>query len=452
MALTAGNRVNTFLKEYYQLLGILLGFTLVSLSLGPYTNFDTQVEFAAASSVVTQGLPFSSPGNLVNQPPLGFYINSLFLREFGVSYATGVAVVTLWGIGCVLLVFEVGKTFYNSRTGLVAAGLIALTPWQVVLSRSFLIDVPCLFFSLLSLLVGIHAIRKESLGLTLAAGVLFGVAFLTKFFAVFTLVPLALVFARYPPRDLKRALADGGLFAAPALLMYYLWYEAISKLGFFSFLGHNDFSSFTQGVTPSPYFLLNFFIDNPGLLLLLAVGVSLLLLVWTRNSFKASFFDIVCLATILGTAGVNMFLVLSLKLQVPYVDPVKYDYQLLPAFCLLGASLLDKLRLLHSGAVEQSKQRSVPFAVAVIGAILLAASVAVNGLTLASLVGKDTVFFRVEGDVAFSFQNVGGSGSGVQYLLLALGFAIVVVCMALAVKRKSPVSPLATVQSLSQGS
>jgi hypothetical protein len=93
--------------------------------------------------------------------------------------------------------------------------------------------------------------------------------------------------------------------------------------------------------------------------------------------------------------------------------------------------------------VEQSKQRSVPFAVAVIGAILLAASVAVNGLTLASLVGKDIVFFRVEGDVAFSFQNVGSLGSGVQYLLLAFGFVVVVACMALAVKRKYPAGSLA---------
>ncbi|HJW65629.1 MAG TPA: hypothetical protein VJ507_02475 [Candidatus Bathyarchaeia archaeon] len=27
---------------------------------------------------------------------------------------------------------------------------------------------------------------------------------------------------------------------------------------------------------------------------------------------------------------------------MPYVDPVKYDYQLLPAFCLLAASLVPK--------------------------------------------------------------------------------------------------------------
>ena len=59
MAITYQHRFSRFLKEQYPLLGILLGAALVSLSLGPYANFDTQVEFAAASSVVTQGLPYS---------------------------------------------------------------------------------------------------------------------------------------------------------------------------------------------------------------------------------------------------------------------------------------------------------------------------------------------------------------------------------------------------------
>jgi 4-amino-4-deoxy-L-arabinose transferase-like glycosyltransferase len=436
-------------KEYSLLVGVLVGAALVSLSLGPYANFDTQVEFAAASSVVTQGLPFSSPGNLVNQPPLGFYLNGFWLRAFGVSYGTGVAAVTLWGVGCVFLVYLVGRAFYSPRTGLVAAGVFALTPWQAVLSRSFLIDVPCLFFSLVFLLVGFYALRRGSLGLTLASGVLFGVAFLTKFFAVFTLIPLVLLFVRYPPKTLKLAFAEVGLFAAPALLMYYVWYEVVSKLGFFSFLGHNDFSSFTKGVTPSPSFLLRFFVDTPGLLLLFAAAVSLLVLVWVRNSFRASFFDVVCLATIVGTAGVNVFLVLSLNLNVPYVDPVKYDYQLLPAVCLLAASLVDKMRLLHVGGAGKPKRSKVPFFVSVVGVVLLAAAVAVNGLTLGSLVGKDTVLFRVEDDVAFSFQNVGAiPASSSQYALLVLGFLVVVACMLVGIGEK----PRKPSRGLAQGS
>ena len=426
-------KINVFLREHCTLLCILVGAALVSFSLGPYSNFDTQVEFAAASSVVTQGFPFASPGNLVNQPPLGFYLNGLFLGFFGLSYETGAVAVTFWGVGCVFLVYEIGKAFYNARIGLIAAAVFALTPWQVVLSRSFLIDVPCLFFSLLCLLVGLWAVRQASLKLTLASGILFGFAFLTKFFAVFSLIPLALLFVSQPPKGFKRMSIQILLFALPALLMYYLWYEVITGLGFFSFVGHNDFLSFTQGIKPSWFFLLNFFINNPGLLFLLATGISMLLVAWTHESFKSSFFDLVCLVTIVGTAGVNMFLVLSIGLVVPYVDPVKYDYQALPAFCLLGASLLQKTDLLrlHRRSEGQNSRNNMLFLASIIGGVFLAASIVVNGLTLGSLIGKETVLLKVEGDVAFSFQNVGfDPGSTLQYSLLALGFLVLVAVVA----------------------
>ena len=146
-------------------MGILLGSFLVSISLGPYSNWDAQTEFAAASGVIKWSLPYATPGNLINQPPVGYYIDALFFRVFGLSYGTGAYVITLFGLGCVFLVYEIGKTLYGKRAGLLAAALFGLTPWHVVLSRSFLIDTQCLFFSLLYLLVGILAIRKGSLKL-----------------------------------------------------------------------------------------------------------------------------------------------------------------------------------------------------------------------------------------------------------------------------------------------
>ena len=312
LTLTNKARLTTFLKEHYTLFGVLLGSMLVSISLGPYSNWDSQTEFAAASSVVHLGLPYATPGNLINQPPIGFYIDAVFLRAFGLSYTTGVAVITLFGVGCVFLLYKLGETLYGERTGLLAAGIFALTPWHVVLSRSFLIDTQCLFFSLLSLLVGIWAIRKASLKLTLASGILFGVALLTKLFAIFTLIPMAVMFAYYGLKSLKRGISQIMLFALPSFFMHYSWYEVISRLGFFSILTHTDFLSFSQRVTPSPFFLIRFFIDSPGLLFLLATIISFSLSLWIReHSTRIVFFDFVCLATIIGTASMNMLLVLK---------------------------------------------------------------------------------------------------------------------------------------------
>ena len=48
--------------------------------------------------------------------------------------------------------------------------LFGLTPWELILSRSFFIDVQCLFLSLLCLFIGIIAIRKGSFKLFMVTG------------------------------------------------------------------------------------------------------------------------------------------------------------------------------------------------------------------------------------------------------------------------------------------
>jgi 4-amino-4-deoxy-L-arabinose transferase-like glycosyltransferase len=442
LAQTNETRLTNLLKEHYALFGVLLGAALVSISLGPYSNWDSQTEYTAASSVIVYGVPFATYGNLINQPPIGFYINALFLRVFGLSYSTGVSAVTLFGVGCVFLVYEVGKTIYGTRTGLVAAALFALTPWHVVLSRSFLIDAQSLFFSLLSLLVGIWAVRKASLKLTLASGILFGTALLTKLFAVFTLIPLALIFAYYRPKSLKRVLGGIMIFVLPAFVMYYSWYEVISRLGFFSIFTHTDFLRLNQGGIPSPFFLIEFFIENIGLLFLLAIGVSVALSFWKRKYLsKTVFFDVVCLATVIGTAGVNMYLVLARGLWVPYVDPVKYDYLLLPAFCWLAASLVPKAYSFANHASAEVKRRKLFLAVTLVGLGLLVGAVLVNMRTLQTLTAQEYLLFRVGGDVGYSFVKLAPT-IGQQYLapVQGLGFVLIVVSLLWASKDKLSVS------------
>lgn len=428
MTVTIGRRLTSFLWENRALIVILIGAALVSVSLGPYSNWDTETEYAAASSVVQTGFPYATPGNLINQPPIGFYINAFFLRIFGLSYATGVAAVTLFGVGCVFMTYMIGKTIYGSNVALVAAGLFALTPWQVVLSRSFLIDVPCLFFSLASLFVGILALRRTSLKLSLASGILFGVAFETKFFAVFTLIPIALLFVYYRPKTLLRAIGMATFFVLPVFFMHYLWYESISNLGFFSFLSHGDFLDTSQ-FAATPFFLLKFFIANPGFLFLFVIGISTLLSVWMRKAFsKTMFFDLVCLATIVGTAAVNMYLVLVKGLLVPYVDPIKYDYQLLPAICWLAASLLPKAYHFVQSASTELTGRKLAFTVALVGLILLAGAILLNLGTLQALTGQDYLVFNTEGNIGFSFSRL-TPALGQPYLAptQALGFILIIV-------------------------
>ena len=147
----------------YSLLSVLIGSGLFTFVAGPYYNSDTTLEFQVATNVIKTGMPYLQTGYLLNQPPLGFYLDAVYFRVAGLSFSNGAAFITLFGLGSVLLVYLIGKEWYGKTTGLFAAAIFALTPWQLVFSRTFLIDAQCLFFSLLSLLIGVHAVKRDSI-------------------------------------------------------------------------------------------------------------------------------------------------------------------------------------------------------------------------------------------------------------------------------------------------
>ena len=200
------------LIEGFPLLIILIGAGLVAFSLGPFNNWDTSLEFEAASNTAKMGFPYVQGfGTAIDQPPLGFYVEALAFALFGLSVSTAVSLVTFFGLGTVALVYVLGRDFYGKLAGLLAAALFALNPWHLVISRSGLIDAQCLFFSLLCLIIGVVAIRKGSIKLALASGLVFAAAFLTKFYAVFVLIPLLLFFVYSKPKKPKFAFSAKSL-------------------------------------------------------------------------------------------------------------------------------------------------------------------------------------------------------------------------------------------------
>jgi 4-amino-4-deoxy-L-arabinose transferase-like glycosyltransferase len=430
--------IRKLLSENYPLLSILIGIVLLSVTMGPFKNGDTQLEYEAASGVIRWGIPYMKYyGDMINQPPLGFYIEAVFFKIVGLSFGNGVALITLFGLGCAVLVYKIGKVLYGKTTGLLAVALFASTPWQLVLSRSFLIDVQCLFFSLLCLFVGIHAIRKDSLKLFMVSGILFAIAFLTKFFAIFTLIPLALFYFHYRQKNLRRIFAVGAYFL-PALFLFFLWYEVIWGRGLFyadshATFSHDDFVSFNaSGVVPS-YFFVGTFLLNYGLgwFFMGAVVLSLLVCLLLRKLFsKFLVFDLICLATIVSVVSVNTFLGAGLNLSFPYNNAIKYDYQSLPFFSLLAASLASKcFSLFHSLRSKRKLKKLLFFSVALVGLFLLAASIFAN-LYSANLFSLwPSLLFRVEmgKDVGYSFINSKPiERIGLELDIQHLGFAFLI--------------------------
>jgi 4-amino-4-deoxy-L-arabinose transferase-like glycosyltransferase len=396
------------LSENYPLLGILIGTVLVSASIGPLLNIDTQLEFDAASGVIKWGLPYITYKNMINQPPLGFETGALFLKVFGLSYNTGVALITLIGLGCTVLVYQLGKTLYGKPTAILAAALFALTPWQFALSRSFLIDAQCLFFSLLCLLVGIYAIRKDSFVLFMLSGTLFATALLTKFFAVFILIPLTFFYFYRRQSKLKRVLVVVAYFL-PTLLFLVVWYQILTGRGLISIIVIEDFNNFNPvGTVPSFFFIINYLLDGLGALFLIATALSLVVSFAGRRLFaKLLPFDLMCLASILVVGGINTFLAVGLNLKSPYINPIKYDYQFLPFFSLLAASLVGKCFLLFNSAKSKEKLSKLLFFIASVGLVLLAVSMFVNMNFLNQHSTADHWLFKVERNqyIGYSFIN-----------------------------------------------
>ena len=428
--------VKQFLATNLPLFAILFGFIVISVATGQFSNYDSQLEYSAALGVIEWGFPYLEFGHFINQPPLGFYIASLFLQVFGSSYTVAVTVTTLFGTGCIFLVYKLGKIVYGKQTGLLAAAIFAATPWHVLLSRSFLIDAQCLFFSLLYLLVGILAAKKNSTKLLLLSGTFFGVAFLTKAFAVFMLVPLVLFYYYFGPINFKRTIR-GILFFVPAVILVFVWYELISGQGFLYAFTHDDFYFILEGAAPSYFFVVNYLLGMVGGFFLVATAISLIIpFIRKKNLENILSVDLICLATIAAVAGVNMYLAIGKNLVCPYTNPIKYDYQLLPMLCLLAGSLITKAYKLGRLSKSKNKQDKLIVVGVLLGLGFIAVSMIQNIQALNGYATQNEILVNVEREIFYSFNNVTLNGTSNSLVFQLLGFGILALSLVWANKNK----------------
>jgi 4-amino-4-deoxy-L-arabinose transferase-like glycosyltransferase len=420
-----------FVTENYPLFSVLVGYLLVAFSTGPYYNGDVAWETQAIQGVMKYGLPYTNGFFLMDQPPLGFYIQAVFAEAFGFSIASGTMLVTLFGLGSVILVYLVGKSSYDKSTGFLAALLFAFAPWQLIMSRIMLIDAPCMFLSLLTLYVGLTAIKKGSFKLIVAAGFIFAMAFNTKLYAAFILIPLLGYFLYQVPKNLKTTVTWVLTFSLPSLCFTYMWYETVTGLGLFSIFGHTDFNvSNPAGFIPTYFFATNFLVNyGLGWFFIDAMVLSLLIYLFKRNwSRDFIVFDILCVAVALFALGVNTFLGAELNMKAPYLDAFKYDFQTLPFFSLLAASLVTKSLILFRFAASKPKiRRMVFYLFAAIGITVVGASIVYN-LRFANLFSNVSyILFRVapEANIGYSLVNTNLTNASMfQVIVEYVGFAL----------------------------
>jgi hypothetical protein len=140
-------------------------------------------------------------------PMLFQAILSPFFRVGEVDVA-GRVVVALFGVATVLAVYLVGARLYSRRVGLVAALLLAVMPYHVIVTRQVLLDGPMVLFATLTLYCVVRFVQDQKLVWSLAAGAMFGVTMLTKESSIVLAAGVYIFFALSPQvrRPMRAAL------------------------------------------------------------------------------------------------------------------------------------------------------------------------------------------------------------------------------------------------------
>jgi hypothetical protein len=115
-------------------------------------------------------------------------------------------VVAAMGVATVYLVYELGRLLYGRRGGLLAASLMALMPYHVMVTRQVLLDGPMTLFATLTLLLLVRFVLSGRAPWLYAAGASMGLTFLCKETSILLLGAVFAFFALTP--ELRVRLRD----------------------------------------------------------------------------------------------------------------------------------------------------------------------------------------------------------------------------------------------------
>jgi 4-amino-4-deoxy-L-arabinose transferase-like glycosyltransferase len=161
-------------------LAVVAGAAVRLIGLGSVgLNSDEAVYASQAGSLV--GNPrFTELFPIVRAHPLLFQIVISPLYSGGTPTEAGRYVSAAFGIATIVVVYAIGRVMFRPVTGSVAALILAVMPYHVVISRQILLDGPMTFFVTLALLAMALAGRTGRGRYLVAAGAAIGIAALCK--------------------------------------------------------------------------------------------------------------------------------------------------------------------------------------------------------------------------------------------------------------------------------
>lgn len=186
----------------------LVAFALRAVNLGrSWDIFVDEIIYFRISQSVARGQGVEFLGNdFYLHPPGFFYLQAAYMKVFGgISPSTGTELIAqiydarylnvVLAAASAAVIFFIGRRLAGWPAGLASAGIFALEPFAMKMNSRNYLDTSAMFWVLLGywvVLSGISGDRRLSTPRAVLAGLLFGLAILTKDLTVLvTLLPLA---------------------------------------------------------------------------------------------------------------------------------------------------------------------------------------------------------------------------------------------------------------------
>ena len=270
-------------------------------------------------------------GNLESTPPLYYVISWLWVQVFPGTEVGMRALPALFGVALVPVTYWIGRELADARAGAIAAALVACNPFLVWYSQEARAYSLLVLLSAVSLLFAFRAIKRPSARLYGGWAVASALALATHYFAVFLVVPEAVVLLRSAPRRRVVAAAVACVIAAGAFLLPLALQQ--QSMGHASWISHAPIVG-RSAITPLD-FLVGFDLTSAALpvagIVVAAALVGLMRLAASRLSGGPGprLVATMLFATFLMPLGLAL-------LGLDYLDPRNLIVALVPGLVLLS--------------------------------------------------------------------------------------------------------------------
>lgn len=298
-------------------------------------------------------------------PPLGTFAHLTVVgRVLSAIFDSGTILLTGW-LGLLLMRDSAAEQHTCWNVALLAAALVAFTPFQLQVSHFYAVDTTLLFFVTLTVLACVALVNTNHPSLwALGVGLSYGLGLATKFSAAPLAVPLLVaVLLRWYRHDLFSALTSLLLTSGTTIVVFLIaepyalldlrnFAQQVSEQGSLA-RGALDFPYVRQfaGTTPYVYEAQNIVLWGLGVALGLAACAGIVWLLWRAWRRKADLWLVILSWVIVYGAITGSF----------YVKFMRYMLPIYPFLTLIAASaLVTFVGYRWKSALDSSWRRVLP--------------------------------------------------------------------------------------------